>query len=388
MTPTPNTPGRYVFVFGKNDKGQLGLSTKLKPSRPSSLPIEAFGLGAQVKVISSGTNHTLACTESGELYATGSNKEGTLGLGESEKEKTVDSFVRITTGPASMGPVAFVAAGERTSAAVTTNGQLFTWGSNTPFYNPLSTSGGGLGYSSKMEWTPRQVVFEGEAPVSVKEISFGSLHAICLTTTGEAYSWGVGSWGRLGRGDAVSHETPGKVLFEQKIARVASTRSTSGLVSADDGQVYMWGKNDTFLLGTDSAGSLMGGGGFDGANVPTRMNLPKEERFIDLAIGENLAAAVTENGEVWTWGKNIQVPRKIKGIDGVVQVSVGRGHMAFVTKDGKLYTMGDNSNNQLGTSSGAFNTSDPHLINGEFLPGSAKHVACGYYQTLVVCDIE
>ena len=76
VTPTPNTPGRYVFVFGKNDKGQLGLSTKLKPSRPSSLPIEAFGLGAQVKVISSGTNHTSACTESGELYATGSNKGG------------------------------------------------------------------------------------------------------------------------------------------------------------------------------------------------------------------------------------------------------------------------------------------------------------------------
>jgi len=364
-----------VFVFGRNDKGQLGLPTNLKPSRPSSLPLDAFR-GQKVKMIASGTNHSLACTENGQVFAFGSNKDGLLGTGSGE-----DSSVPV---PVQDLPnnIVFVACGERSSAAITQDGKLFTWGSNKDFQG----GPGSLGYPSSKQATPNQVV-KGLEGIIVKQITLGSMHAVCLTTDGEAYSWGRGAWGRLGRGDSSDSETPAKLDFNQKIVKLASTKTTSGLV-AEDGCVYMWGKNETFLLGADSTGTLFGGGNFDGTSAPTRMGLPTDDKFVDISIGENLAAAVTESGEVWTWGKNIQPPRKIKGIQDVVEIDVGRSHMAFRTKDGQVYTMGDNTYNQLGTSSGTFNTSDPHLINGEFLPGHPQHVACGYAHTFVISNIE
>jgi alpha-tubulin suppressor-like RCC1 family protein len=61
---------------GGNQDGQLGLGGTKDRHTPTQVP----GLG-RVKAIAAGEAYSLALTESGEVYAWGSNGHGQLGLG-------------------------------------------------------------------------------------------------------------------------------------------------------------------------------------------------------------------------------------------------------------------------------------------------------------------
>lgn len=75
---------------------------------------------------------------------------------------------------------------------------------------------------------------------------------------------------------------------------------------------------------------------------------------MQVACGKEHAAAVTEDGELYTWGKgeymqlghgdakDVATPRKVDGLVGmkVVQVACGDFHTAAVGNEGQLWTWG------------------------------------------------
>lgn len=75
VTPTPTEPGTYLFGFGANEKGQLGLNLDKRRivERPSVITSKALK-NHKLKMVASGTSHSLACTEDGLVYAWGHNK--------------------------------------------------------------------------------------------------------------------------------------------------------------------------------------------------------------------------------------------------------------------------------------------------------------------------
>lgn len=79
-----------------------------------------------VTQLTCGHNHSIVVTNQSTVYAWGCNERGQLGLGDTKlrsRPVRVDRLWGI--------PVVTVAAGGEHSLAVTTNGMLFSWGSNS-----------------------------------------------------------------------------------------------------------------------------------------------------------------------------------------------------------------------------------------------------------------
>ena len=129
------------------------------------------------------------------------------------------------------------------TCALTTTGQAYCWGLNNQ---------GQLGNNSTTN-SRIPVAVQMPAGVSFQSIAAGYYHTCALTTTGQAYCWGRGSSGRLGNNSTtdsripVAVQMPAGVSF-QSIA--ASSLHTCALTT--EGKAYCWGQGSIGQLGNNS----------------------------------------------------------------------------------------------------------------------------------------
>ena len=97
-------------------------------------------------------------------------------------------------------------------------------------------------------------------------------------------------------------------------------------------------------------------------------------RSID--CGEWHLAALTEAGEVYTWGSgtyglghnsimNADSPLQVQLPHPVIQLACGKRHSGVVTTEGELFLWGDNSSGQIGCGDMEFTHFDQYSINEE-----------------------
>lgn len=106
-----------LYVFGRNNRGQLGLGDDTDRGTPWVVPNATAVAG-----ISAGVNHSLYWTANGDLYAFGYNVFGELG-DTTEIQRNEPKLVMTNVATASAGNLAY-------SAAVKTDGTLWTFGYN------------------------------------------------------------------------------------------------------------------------------------------------------------------------------------------------------------------------------------------------------------------
>lgn len=123
---------------------------------------------------------------------------------------------------------------------------------------------------------------------------------------------------------------------------------------SQSGQVYSFGCNDEGALGRDTSveGSEM---------VPGKVEL--QEKVVQVSAGDSHTAALTEDGRVFLWGsfrdnngvigllepmKKSMVPVQVQLDAPVVKVASGNDHLVMLTNDGDLYTLGCGEQGQLG----------------------------------------
>ena len=110
----------------------------------------------------------------------------------------------------------------------------------------------------------------------------------------------------------------------------------------------MWGSNEFGQLGSNS----------DSTEVRKPFNLNcsayfQDHKIIQVECGKQFTMALTEKGEVYTWGQNIHgelglgnrvntgKPTHVRSIDAKVkQISAGSCHAAALTEGGSVYTWG------------------------------------------------
>lgn len=116
---------RGVCAWGNNKRGQLGLGIDAPQTiwRPLLLPSLAR---TSVTQLVCGAHHSLALTAQSQVLAWGANERGQLGLGN-----TMDCHTPTPVEGLWGLPITRLAAGDSHSLALTTTGQLFTWGSNS-----------------------------------------------------------------------------------------------------------------------------------------------------------------------------------------------------------------------------------------------------------------
>uniref|UniRef100_K3W5A4 Uncharacterized protein n=1 Tax=Globisporangium ultimum (strain ATCC 200006 / CBS 805.95 / DAOM BR144) TaxID=431595 RepID=K3W5A4_GLOUD len=128
------------------------------------------------------------------IISFGDGMHGRLGIGNEKDQLTgalISTFIAPQYAKGVTPTIAAVSAGVAHSAALTSSGELFTWGNG---------AAGQLGHgdSCNSEWCPRQVDHFKHIPlVSVK---CGAQHSIAVSRTGAVYTWGRNKEGQLGQG--------------------------------------------------------------------------------------------------------------------------------------------------------------------------------------------
>ncbi|XP_066590462.1 probable E3 ubiquitin-protein ligase HERC4 [Prorops nasuta] len=231
-----------LFTWGSNGEGQLGLNSSIAFERSPRM-VKAVGTSVIVQ-IACGFQHTLALTNNGELYAWGSNSEGQLGLGGSNKKELKPKLVYSLAAV----PIAFIACGGYHSIVVTKSGAVFGWGKN---------NFGQLGLNDNQKRAlPCQLRTLRNAKVSY--VACGEEFSVFLTMDGGVFTCGAGMYGQLGHGNKNNEILPRQVmeLMGSTVTQIScGRRHTLALVSSR-GRIYAWGLGGAGQLGNDMTRSV------------------------------------------------------------------------------------------------------------------------------------
>ncbi|KAH9645818.1 hypothetical protein HF086_012545 [Spodoptera exigua] len=223
-------------------------------------------------------------------------------------------------------------------------------------------------------------------------------HYLCCSSCGGAWSWGAGDDGRLGHGDTAPRDAPAHLhhLAHHEVVRVAAGAACSAVITSR-GALYTWGRGAQGRLGHGTIENCL-------TPQPVSFNAHNIERVIDVALGwgeahtlcctwegavqvfgdteagvpraltslsvlritrvytgEHWHAALTDAGQVYTWGKgdnyrlghgnleSVKIPKLLDGLQGirVVDLSLGATHGIALTADGALYAWGTHERAQI-----------------------------------------
>ncbi|KAI9906373.1 hypothetical protein PsorP6_003373 [Peronosclerospora sorghi] len=239
-----------------------------------------------------------------------------------------------------------VSCGDYFTAAVDAEGKIYSWG----WGGSTMKGAGGLGHAGgKDEPTPRLLTTLVDQGVPISTVECGEFHTVALSTDGEIWAWGNGEYGRLGNGESTTCEVPEPIEFFSKdnIIAIAAGRDFSFALT-DKGELYSWGGNSHNQLG------IGGGLAMDVYNIesiPVLVEAFNGMSVKQIAAGYDHAAAVTEDGRLYMWGAKIWIePHEMTAVreHKIVQVACGRQYTAALTDDGKVFTFGKGSSNCLG----------------------------------------
>ncbi|MEQ2286906.1 putative E3 ubiquitin-protein ligase herc1 [Ameca splendens] len=306
-----------VRACGKGSYGRLGLGDSNNQSTLKKLTFEPHRAIKKVSSSKGSDGHTLAFTTEGEVFSWGDGDYGKLGHGNSSTQK----YPKLIQGPLQGKVVVCVSAGYRHSAAVSEDGELYTWGE------------GDFGRLGHGDSNSRNIPTLVKDISNVGEVSCGSSHTIALSKDGRTvWSFGGGDNGKLGHGDTNRVYKPKVVeALQGMFIRKVCAGSQSSLSLTSTGQVYAWGCGACLGCGSSEATALR----------PKLIEELATTRVVDISIGDSHCLALSHDNEVYAWGNNsmgqcgqgnstgpITKPKKVVGLDGVAiqQISAGTSH--------------------------------------------------------------
>lgn len=206
-----------LWMWGLGANGRLGDNAVTNRSSP----VQTFAGGNNWKDVSSSIYHTVAVKTDGTLWTWGINNYGQLG----NNLNGVLSFRSSPIQTASAGTNwKQASAGFAHTAAIKTDGSLWTWGYNAT---------GQLGTASVvLRSSPNQTVSSG---TNWSCVSAGYYHTSAIKTDGTLWSWGRGSEGQLGDNSIVSKSSPVQTVSPGTNWRMVSAGRYQTVALRDEG---------------------------------------------------------------------------------------------------------------------------------------------------------
>ena len=342
-----------LWSWGDNTSGKLGQGTGTTASKSS--PVSVVGGFTDWCQISGGWGHTGAIRTNGTLWTWGCATFGVLGDGTAANKSSPVSVVGGFTDWCQ------VSAGSVNTAAIRTNGTLWTWGQG---------SNGKLGDGTTVgKCSPVSVIggFTDWCQVSV------GYQVAAVRRNGTLWSWGSNTYGRLGDGTTVNKSSPVSVVGGfTDWCQVGVGRYHTAAVRLN-GTLWTWGKGTYGVLG-------------DGTTVAKSSPISVLGGFTDwcqVASGHKQTVALRTNGTIWSWG----TPESLAGAlgDGTTvakssPVSVIGGFtdwcgvsttqtttpsMIAIRTNGTIWTWGRNDSGQLGDGTVVAKCSPVSVIGGK-----------------------
>ncbi len=223
-------------------------------------------------------------------------------------------------------------------------------------------------------------------------LAVGGSFAYTRDAAGTIRVWGDNQFGQLGKGYLTKLETPDyKVAeFKTKNKEIDISR-IKDIVAANDFS-FLWMEDGTVWgVGNNSYLPLTVAEGTYSTHV--RVKLP--EALTAIAPGFGHVLALTENGEVYAWGRNSQgqvgngttkktmTPQKL-GLKNIVQIVAGGKFSLALDQEGQLWGWGDNEFHTISPKNDQYITTPQKIDTGDI--DIALIEACG--ASVVLLDRE
>lgn len=348
-----------MYGWGWNEFGNLALGHR--DNQASPVPITHMG-DKKVRALAAGYFHTLClCVNFRKPPAMTKEQMNEIGKEEQTRRRRDRRYKKSAEGKA-----ANKAAGKRRGSVLS---KLITRKSRMGGQSTMGSKGSKKKRGSKssisasmLGWKPKYV------PKAEDEIR-------------TVYSWGDGEHGQLGHGESYTKEyiskqtksmpgvkahalvreytaltTPRIVdaLVGMRVVEVAAGGTSSAAVSGR-GELLMWGKG---LYGA------LGHGDELNQNAPTLVMALHQERIISVSLGQHHTCAITDRGDVYTWGKGEQgqlgqgeanlhvccTPQRIAALNrrGACRAACASASTYVCTERGAVYVFGYNQGGRLG----------------------------------------
>ncbi|CAK7354710.1 unnamed protein product [Dovyalis caffra] len=305
--------GNIICSWGRGEDGQLGHGDAEDRRTPTQLSILD---DHEIVSITCGADHTTAYSASRmEVYSWGWGDFGRLGHGNSS-----DLFTPQPIKALHGLKIRQIACGDSHCLAVTTDGEVLSWGRNQNGQLGLGTTEDSL--------LPQKIqAFQG---VSVKMVAAGAEHTVAVTEDGELYGWGWGRYGNLGLGDRNDRVVPERVSVvngEKMLMVACGWRHTISVSSSGALYTYGWSKY-----------GQLGHGDFEDHLTPHKLEALRDSFISQVSGGWRHSMAMTSDGKLYGWGWNKKV----------VQISCGWRHTLALTERENVFSWGRGTNGQLG----------------------------------------
>jgi alpha-tubulin suppressor-like RCC1 family protein len=262
-----------LWTWGSGNSGRLGVNDLTN----RITPVTTFAGGTNWKQVSGGSFHTVAIKTDGTLWTWGFGNAGQLGTNDITSRSTpVTTFAGGTNWKQ-------VSGGFNHTAAIKTDGTLWTWGGGTS---------GQLGTNDTTNRSTPVTTFAGGT--NWKQVSSGGYHTAAIKTDGTLWTWGYGNSGQLGTNDLTTRSTPVTTFAGGSSWKQVSSGNQHTAAIKTDGTLWTWGNGNAGQLGTNDITSRS-------TPVTTFAGGTNWKQSGSRVIG---TSAIKTDGTLWTWGAN------------------------------------------------------------------------------------
>ena len=374
-----------VWSWGNQANGRLGNGASNSDEQVHPVQVSGSGPGGYFEdglQMAGGHLHSLLLDERGDVWAFGENYYGALGDNSTTDSSVPIQVLKSTTAGDFLGDCVGVAAGERFSLALSSTGEVFSWG-----YQGNGRLGNGSTAGTQRYALP---VLRGDDPAypaltGIRQIAAGATFGYAREANemeepgslGKVWVWGLNLNGQLGQGNSTtqSRAVPMKLTGG---ADLTGAWSISGGESHT--AIVRWDPNDPALLGTvwtcgNRSFGRLGQGSTSAGSVKYPDLVVKADSsplagIVQVASGAAHSLAVDQDGRVWAWGYNgygqlgngtttnsgvavkVKNPAGTSDLENIVAVAAGgdgsQGASMALAEDGTIYVWGRNNKGQLG----------------------------------------
>ncbi|RAL15390.1 RCC1 domain-containing protein, partial [Aspergillus homomorphus CBS 101889] len=337
------THDNKILTWGVNDEGTLGRDTKeerkeveetngvngeeqeeksdadsddedevdlnMKEATPMPVDSAHFPEGTVFTQLAATDSATFALTQEGKVYGWGTfrGSNGVIGFSPDIKFQRTPMLVP------GLEKVTDLAAGAQHVMALTSNGQVFTWGCEEQ--NQLGRRISGRLHGKLESLVPGKCAL----PAGVVSIGTGSYHSFAVRKNGHVHAWGSNNFGQTavpmsaGQSDAVVlYPTEVKSFREfSKIVSICGGKDHSVAVT-EDGKCLTWGRVDNKALGLALADMRADDLVHDEHDRPRILTKAtplvdiKDEQIVFATASSDHSFAITKEGKAYSWGFNVQ----------------------------------------------------------------------------------
>ncbi len=269
-----------VRSWGSNANGRTGLGITsgttgfavpvVRGDDPAFPPLDGirdiaagggFGLAREANALEN-------ANATGHVWVWGDNAKGQLGQGDTTQLGRAE-LMRFADGTPIDHAIAISGGDQHSVVARWDSGdpsqQGAVWCCGNRYYGRLGHGSGALG----KETSPVQVIRfdDGQPLTGIVAVAAGAAHTLAVDLDGHVWAWGSNYYGQLGqgnstnRGSAVKVKSPDGTAFLENIVAVAAGGSGiqgASMALADDGTIWVWGRNNQGQLGTGDTNLWVG----------------------------------------------------------------------------------------------------------------------------------